>query len=248
MDFKKLKEYTSARIGLGHSGGAMPTGAWLEFSFAHALAQDAVHVDWDKKVDLSGFGLKIMELTTQVADREEFLLRPDKGRLLDSNSRQQLLKDKNKAQNSLVIYISNGLSTLAIQNQLAGLLHELIPMLRNIKLDIRNETVFVIKNARVGLIDDIGESLKPLLGLCIIGERPGLSSPDSLAMYLTYKPVQGLNDASRNCISNIKEGTGLSYKEAAFKMIYLIQEARRRQLSGVMLKDESSFLIKDKGE
>lgn len=143
---------------------------------------------------------------------------------------------------SVLIVASNGLSSFAVTHYLENYLTEVLMDLKNEQIPLCAEKVFLVPNARVGLIDDIGEILRPRIGLMIIDERPGLSSADSLAMYLTYRPHHGRSDADRNCISNIHPPFGLSYTEARLKTMFLIRESIRRQLSGVQLKDESNLL------
>lgn len=239
MNFDKYKNYTQARIGLGRSGASIPTKAWLEFSYHHAAAVDAIHVPWDLPTGLG----KTQVLLTQVKDRAEYLLRPDKGRCLDSDSKKLLEKLPKMKTESLLIAVSNGLSSFAVANHLDVFLKGLMKELEKEKIPLCAGKIFLIPDARVALIDDIGSILKPTLGLMIIGERPGLTSADSLACYLTYGPKNGLTDADRNCISNIRPPHGLSYEEAIFKAIFLIKESIRRKLSGVNLKDESQFLL-----
>ncbi|HXW60377.1 MAG TPA: ethanolamine ammonia-lyase subunit EutC [Myxococcota bacterium] len=233
MNFDKYRRYTQARIGLGNSGPAIPTKAWLEFSLHHAAAIDAIYYPWDleqQKKELKHLSCRLCVLNSKIADREQFLLRPDLGRVLHEQSKKEL----KKLNNDIIILATNGLSSYAVKNHLAPFLSTLLPLLPN-----KDPMIALVPNGRVALIDEIGEIIKPQIGITIIGERPGLSSPDSLAAYLTYEPKNGRVDAERNCISNIRPPYGLSYEEAALKLCYLINESLRRKLSGVTLKDET---------
>jgi ethanolamine ammonia-lyase small subunit len=242
MSFEDYKKYTQARIGLGHSGPSLPTHAWLDFSYQHAAAVDAIRVPWqieEQLEEIKNLNLHPVIINSDVRDREDYLLRPDKGRRLHEDSRSLLQSLKISSAETLLIAASNGLSSFAVKNHLAPFLKALIAQL---KIPVYGDKVFLLPNGRVGIMDDIGEILEPAVGIMIIGERPGLSSPDSLAVYLTFNPKKGLSDADRNCISNIRIPHGLTYQEAAFKTNYLIHESLRRRLSGVSLKDESHLI------
>lgn len=241
MSFDYYRRYTQARIGLGNAGHALPTKAWLEFSYHHACAVDAINAPWDLKnqrKNLEKLGYETHTLRTQVANREEYLLRPDLGRLLDKDAKK-VLKNLGPAKGDIAILVSNGLSSLALENHLQNFLEIFLKNLLDAKLPIAHDCIFFAQNGRVALIDDVGALLKPKIGITIIGERPGLSAPDSLAVYLTYHPEKKRSDAERNCISNIRPPHGLSYEEAAHKSLYLVKESLKRKLSGIHLKDES---------
>ncbi len=241
MKFEDLKKFTQARVGLGNSGGSIPTKQWLNFAYSHAAAVDAVHIPWELPLDLD---YQFEVLSSRVNDRAEYLKRPDLGRLLSTESIDHL-----RAQNmtgDVLICVSNGLSSFSTANHLEGFLNALTVDLERNKLTLFGGKIFLIPNARVAVIDQIGEILKPKLSLMIIGERPGLSSPDSLACYMTYGAKKGLSDVNRNCISNIRPPHGLSYQEASSKTLYLVKEALRRKLSGVNLKDESDQIEVEK--
>lgn len=231
----RLRRFTPARIGLGRVGGSLPTQALLDFELAHARARDAVHAVFDADLlarDLrdSGFGESLV-VASQARDRMEYLLRPDLGRALDEESREQL-KDLRKGGCDLTVVIADGLSAVAPARHAVPLLREVLPELRE------NVTVVVANYGRVALGDEIGEILGAPAVVVLIGERPGLSSPDSLGIYLTWAPRVGRTDAERNCISNVRP-EGLAYPEAAKRLVYLLGEARRLQMSGVALKDDS---------
>ena len=236
MNFDDLKNFTQARVGLGHSGGSITTDQWLKFAYEHAAAVDAVHIPWDYE----NLNYKYDVLQTQVRDRNKYLQRPDLGRLLSKNSIEYLKKQN--FEGDILITVSNGLSSFAVHNHLKSYLDCLLADLKNNNLTLIGNRIFLVPNARVALIDQIGEILKPRISLMLIGERPGLSSPDSLACYMTYNPHVGLSDANRNCISNIREPHGLSYKQASAKTLYLLNKSLRLKLSGVELKDESDLI------
>jgi ethanolamine ammonia-lyase small subunit len=241
MSFDKYRSYTQARIGLGNAGAAIPTKAWLWFSYHHAQAVDAINVPWDMDktcLALRSLGYDGEILATPTVSREEYLLRPDLGRILHDDSRKLLAALPPINADSIFLLVSNGLSSLAIQNHLDSFLSVLLKTLRAESLRIAAQRIFLATNGRVALIDDVGEVVKPKVGITIIGERPGLSAPDSLAVYLTYEPRKGRLDAERNCVSNIRPPHGLSYEEASRKLVFLIKEAMRRKLSGVTLKEE----------
>lgn len=235
-----LKRFTQARIGLGRAGHALPTAALLEFQLAHAQARDAVHLAWD----LDGFsagvralGAEAVVLHTQVADRGQYLRRPDLGRLLTDASRARLRALATHS-NDVALIVTNGLSSTAVEWHGLNLLRAILAGYAS--RGIRVGPVSLLANGRVALADEIGAALKAQVAVIIVGERPGLSAADSLGMYLTYAPRPGNTDAQRNCISNVRPPEGLGYEAAAAKLLYLTQEAIRRQLSGVSLKDEMS--------
>lgn len=233
-----LRRFTQARIAQGHAGPCLPTAALLDFQLAHALARDAIHQSWD----IDGFaqavkqlGLEALCLTTQIADRVQYLQRPDLGRCLDEASRQTLLGHRH-SEVDVALIISNGLSSIAVQRHGPALLQAIMAAYQNIPL--RCGPICLVPNARVALADQVGELLNARLSLIVVGERPGLSAADSLGIYLTYAPRVGKTDAERNCISNIRPPEGLSYQAAAAKLAYLSDEALQRSVSGVALKDD----------
>jgi ethanolamine ammonia-lyase small subunit len=243
MSFDRYRQYTQARIGLGHSGPGMPTKSWLSFALHHAYAVDAIKLPWEldqQAKALSKMGLKTEILQSRVVSREQYLHRPDLGRSLSDESVAKL--QSLGLSKDILLVISNGLSSLAATNHADNFISCLCSGLLALNLGIAHNRIFLVENARVALLDDIGEILRPSLGLILIGERPGLSAPDSLAAYLCYKPRKGLSDANRNCISNIRPPHGLSYEQAAQKLLYLIAESLRRKLSGVALKEESGLI------
>jgi ethanolamine ammonia-lyase small subunit len=240
--WSNLKRFTDARIGLGRSGSGMPTREVLGFSFAHAMARDAVltPLDWSPiEASAHGLGLETKRVTSAVTDRSEYLRRPDLGRQLSPASRQSLA-GLHGSRPDLLIVVGDGLSSKAVAANFAPMLTALLPFVQ--KKEWKLAPVLLAHQARVALGDDAGEALGARAVLMLIGERPGLSSPDSLGAYITYKPRVGIKDADRNCISNIRV-RGLGYDEAAFKMTWLIDQAFKRQMTGVGLKDESNAAI-----
>ncbi|HTV15021.1 MAG TPA: ethanolamine ammonia-lyase subunit EutC [Acidobacteriaceae bacterium] len=231
----RLRQWTPARIGLGRSGASLPTRPLLEFELAHARARDAVHAAFDadalaRSLRDAGFGEPAI-VRSQARDRMEYLLRPDLGRSLDDGSRARLQPASSCA---LAIVIADGLSAVAPARHAVLLLEEL----RRQSPPLENVTMVVANLARVALGDEIGELLHADAVVVLIGERPGLSSPDSLGVYLTWAPRVGRSDAERNCISNVRP-EGLPYAEAAARLAWLLSQARRLQISGVGLKDDS---------
>lgn len=243
--WSNLRQFTDARIGLGRSGAAMPTREVLNFALSHAMARDAVTtpLDWTPiEKGLQELGLETLRIKSASHDRSEYLRRPDLGRRLSADSREDLQRASEKASSKpdLVVLIGDGLSSM-------GVAANIVPMMSAFLGHVRQSgwtlgPLLLADDARVALGDEAGEILGAKAALVLIGERPGLSSPDSLGAYLTFGPRVGLKDADRNCISNIRQ-RGLSYDEAAFKAAWLLREAIRRGLSGVNLKDESQFLV-----
>jgi ethanolamine ammonia-lyase small subunit len=234
-----LRDLTPARVGLGRTGAGMPTRALLEFTLDHARARDAVHAAFDVAAmisGLNGLGLEAFEVASRAASREEYLRRPDLGRTLDPASRD-LLAGHHGRPCRLAIVVGDGLSPTAVHAHAIELVRSLIPRLAVEEIEIGHAAV--ASGARVALGDEIGAVLGARMMVMLIGERPGLSAPDSLGAYLTFAPRPGLTDAERNCISNI-HGAGLGYDEAAFRIAWLVREGLARSVTGVALKDESA--------
>lgn len=266
--WRKLINFTDARVGLGRVGISVPTQHLLAFQLAHAQAIDAVHAP----LNVSDLHDDLMNqswspscapllLHSRAQDRETYLQRPDYGRLLDEPSAQKL--DDHNAINAtgydLAIAVVGGLSSLAIkQNTIPFLtaLFEHLPLStisdKHTKLEQKKDSwtlapICLVEHGRVAIGDDICQRLNAKCILVLIGERPGLSSPDSLGLYLTWGAKVGYTDAYRNCVSNIRPA-GLNYQEAANKTQYLLSEARTLQRSGVALKDRSNDDITLKSE
>lgn len=237
----ELRRLTPARIALGRTGTSMPTSAQLDFQYAHAQARDAVHLPFDHaglSSQLAEAGRESLLLHSAATNRDSYLQRPDLGRKLSDESAQTLREyaQANPGGVDLVIVVADGLSALAVHRHT-------LPFLARMQEQVEAEgwsvsPVVLVEQGRVAVADEIGELLGAKMVVILIGERPGLSSPDSLGLYFTYNPKVGLTDAYRNCISNVRL-EGLSYAMAAHRLLYLMREACRRQLSGVNLKDEA---------
>jgi ethanolamine ammonia-lyase small subunit len=241
--WSKLRQYTPARIALGHSGTSLPTKPHLEFQLAHARARDAVHHALDipaLEESLRSRGLASILLNSRADSRPTYLQRPDLGRRLDEAS-VMVLENLPRPEEpyDVAFVIGDGLSALAIEENAAKFLDVMLPALPKDEWHVA--PLCIVKEARVAVGDEVGELLGAKMVVVLIGERPGLSSPDSMGIYMTLNPRTGLTDEARNCISNVRPA-GLSYPHAAHKLKYLMTEARRRGLSGVMLKDEAEAL------
>ena len=236
----RLRDFTPARVGLGRTGHSLPTRELLDFQLAHARARDAVHASLDTAMlalEWTERGHEVLLAQSAAQNRNVYLRRPDLGRRLSDLSRVLLGARRNDF--DVVFVVADGLSALAIERHASRLLDLLLP-----RLDApawRVAPLVLVEQGRVAIGDEIGLVLGAALSVTLIGERPGLSSPDSLGVYLTWDPRPGLTDAERNCISNI-HGQGLSYAAAAHKLLFLMTEARRRELSGVALKETAGLL------
>jgi ethanolamine ammonia-lyase small subunit len=233
-----LRRYTAARIGLGRAGASVPTAAHLAFQQAHAEARDAVHTPLDVDAllaDLRALGEAPLHVHSRAPDRATYLQRPDLGRRLDDESAATLAALKAPA-TDLAFVLADGLSALALRRQALPLFTALRERLR-VEGGWRWAPPVVATQARVAIGDEIGTLLNARCVVVLIGERPGLSAPDSLGLYFSWSPRPGLVDAQRNCISNVRP-EGLPPATAAAKLHALLREARTRQLSGVELKDE----------
>jgi ethanolamine ammonia-lyase small subunit len=226
-----LRSYTPARIALERTGVSLATRPLLDFQLAHARARDAVRAAIDVRMlcdELRRCGLPALALKTKAGDRASYLRRPDLGRALSEDSAALLTAGEFDA----VFVIADGLSALAVERHALHLLRAVLPLISGWRL----APVCVVEQGRVAVGDAIGEALHAALTVMLIGERPGLSSPDSLGVYITWEPRQGRKDAERNCISNIRE-EGLGYGAAASRLHYYMQEAARRRMTGLALKD-----------
>lgn len=233
-----LRAFTDARIALGRSGASLPTREVLSFGLAHAQARDAVQQPFDSEPlaqQLTALSLTTLDAHSAAADRHIYLNRPDLGRRLSDESRAALQASRVPA-HDLLLVIGDGLSSHAVHRQAVALITALLPYLHT--LELTTGPVVLAHQSRVALGDEIGETLKSKAVAMLIGERPGLSSPDSLGVYLTWQPTRTRLDSERNCISNIRP-EGLSHEAAAFKLAWLLEQAFLRRLTGVKLKDES---------
>ncbi len=252
--WRSLRQFTAARIGLGRSGVSLPTKEMLEFQLAHAQARDAVHTPLDfpaltQQLETLAEQYPLLsdepplKLHSEAVDRMTYLQRPDLGRRLDEASRVLLQQEQQTPEQpfDLALVIADGLSATAIAHNAVPFIQALCEELQADKQPWKLAPITLVEQGRVAVGDDVGELLNAKTVLVLIGERPGLSSPDSLGLYLTWAPVRGLTDARRNCISNVRP-EGLNFSEAAHKAGYLLRESRRLQLSGVQLKDRSGSL------
>jgi ethanolamine ammonia-lyase small subunit len=235
-----LRRLTAARIGLARSGASLSTAPLLQFALAHAQARDAVHETLDERQlasDLADLTLPVLHVASAVSDRQQYLMRPDLGRRLADGAEAALAPHAGSYDVAFVV--ADGLSARAVQAHAAPVLREVVPALR--KDNWRIAPLVVARHGRVALGDAIATRLNADVVVMLIGERPGLSSPDSMGAYLTWQPHAATTDAERNCISNIRP-QGVAYGDAAFKLGALVTAMRARQISGVMLKDDSDRL------
>lgn len=231
-----LAALTPARVALGRAGTGLPTAANLDFAAAHAAARDAVHVPLDTEglsARIRSLGLDTLIVSSAAASRAEYLRRPDRGRQLAEAS-ASLLAAHAPAACQLALVLGDGLSAVALERQAPPLLAALLPLLPGWTF----APVVIATQARVALGDPIGFALHAEFVAVLIGERPGLSSPDSLSVYLTRAPEPGRTDAERNCLSNIRP-EGLTHAVAARKLAHLLTAGRRLGLTGTRLKDET---------
>jgi ethanolamine ammonia-lyase small subunit len=242
MNLPRLRDFTSARVGLHRSGSSLPTSEVLALQLAHAQAREAVY----SAIDSQGLGIELTTLhqreflvvRSRAGDRAAYLKRPDLGRRLNAESRESILARKNRY--DAVLVIADGLSALAVQQHAVRLVEALLAVQELSDWDLA--PFVIVEQGRVAIGDEIGECLGARLSVVMIGERPGLSSADSLGVYLTWDPRPGRTDADRNCISNIRT-EGFSYGLAAEKLAFLMCESRRRGLSGVQLKDNRPVFL-----
>jgi ethanolamine ammonia-lyase small subunit len=240
--WQALRRFTAARIALGRAGGSLPTRALLDFQQAHAAARDAVHHPFDadgleRRCELAGHA--VLRVHSAAPSRESYLQRPDLGRRLDADSRARLLDAHRTPAGppDAVFVLADGLSPLAVQRHA----FEVFELASSALADRgwRIGPVVIAEQARVALADEVGELLGARQAAILLGERPGLSSPDSLGVYLTFAPRVGRSDAQRNCISNVRP-EGLPGERAAHTLVWLMLEAERLGLTGVELKDGSA--------
>lgn len=237
---KRWRDLTMARVGLERAGNSLATREVLAFQLAHARARDAVAMTLDLcgfKLESEALGWPVTLLSSAATDRAAYLRRPDLGRRLSEESRGRLAPGSRAL--DLAVVAADGLSALAVQRHALPLIDRLAPLLND--AGWTRSPLLVVERGRVAIGDEIGQLLNASLVLVLIGERPGLSSPDSLGAYLTWHPAPGRTDAERNCISNIRP-EGLGYGEAAHRIFSLLTAARARQLTGVALKEDFALI------
>jgi ethanolamine ammonia-lyase small subunit len=238
-----LRRLTAARIGLQRTGASLSTGPLLDFQLAHARARDAVHEPLDEArliADLTGLECPVLKIASAADNRESYLMRPDLGRRLGPGAESTLRP--HAADHDVVFVVTGGLSARAVQTHAAPVLAGVLPELR--AQGLRIAPLVVVRQGRVAIGDAVANALGADCVVVLLGERPGLSAPDSMGAYLTWQPGPDTTDADRNCISNIRpEGIGTA--DAAFKVAHLLRGMRTRRLSGVRLKDDSDPLLLD---
>jgi ethanolamine ammonia-lyase small subunit len=235
-----LRSLTAARIGLLRSGASLATKPLLEFQLAHARARDAVHEPLDEArllADLGTLGLPVLTVASAAADRRQYLMRPDLGRTLAPAAVRMLAS--HAGDYDVAFVVSDGLSARAVQAHAAPLLATTLPELAG---EWRIAPLTFVRLGRVAIGDVVAASLNASIAVMLIGERPGLSAPDSMGAYLTWQPTPRTTDAERNCISNIRP-EGIGYADAAFKLVHMLRAMRTQRLSGVRLKDETERLM-----
>jgi ethanolamine ammonia-lyase small subunit len=237
----ELRAATPARIGLERAGAATSTRETLAFQAAHARARDEVEAPFDAdglEAAIAARGLKPLRLKSRAGDLDAYLARPDLGRALDEASRARLAAETKGF--DLVFVLADGLSARATTKHAPALIDAALPALE--QTGWRVGPVAIVERGRVAIGDEIGDALEATLVAVLIGERPGLTAPDSLGVYLTWAPRLGRSDAERNCLSNIRP-EGLPYAEAARRLVHLCRAAQRLKLTGVGLKDESKVTL-----
>jgi ethanolamine ammonia-lyase small subunit len=242
-DANRLRALTPARVALDRTGVSLPTRARLDFDRCHAMARDAVHARLETAALSNTLrkitGLDVLCLRSAAPDRKTYLQRPDLGRKLDESSEKLLTESTAGRTFDLALIVADGLSALAVERHAAPLIEAFLPM----ATDWRLAPISIVEQGRVAIGDQIGAQLGAQVAVILIGERPGLSSPDSLGAYITWEPKPGRTDAERNCISNIR-AEGLSYAQAAAQLSAILVEARRLHLTGIALKPQTMSLPK----
>ncbi len=243
---KSLRDYTGARVGLGRTGSSLGVRDMLDLQLAHARARDAVHQSLDLALLLNTLmefepvrqrRLSPLLLESTARDRATYLRRPDLGRKLSQESEEKL----HSSDCDVVFVLTDGLSARAVQDNGPKVLQETLVHLDPIQWNIA--PICIVKEGRVAIGDVIGAALGAKLAVVLIGERPGLTSPHSMGVYITWRPFPGRNDAERNCISNI-HADGLTAEQAAHRIGFYLHEGRSRQLTGVDLKYSSALFDK----
>lgn len=236
-DWSAVRDLTPARVGLGRAGGSAPTAAHLSFRAAHARARDAVGHTFDASAiaaDLAAAGHASVVVASAAESRAEYVRRPDLGRTLADDS-LATLRGLDAEPHDLAIVLCDGLSPRAIGQHGARLAAAIAA---SGQLDDWSIGVMsIVSNGRVAIGDEIGAALRARFVAVLIGERPGLSVPESIGLYLTFDPRPGRTDAERNCISNIHD-QGLEVAAAVRQLANLAMRARLAGLTGVDLKDE----------
>ena len=228
-EYMKLKQRTSARLGIGRAGTRFKTDVLLRFRADHAAAQDAVFNDVPESF-LEEAGL--FEVTTECKDRDEYITRPDLGRKISPEG-IKLLEEKCKKSPTVQVYVSDGLSSTAVEANTKNILPAVLNGLKGYGID--TGTPFFVKYGRVAAEDHISDILKPDVVCVLIGERPGLTTAESMSAYIVYKAYVGIPEAKRTVVSNIhKDGTPAA--EAGAHVADLIKKILDAKASGQDLK------------
>ena len=238
--WQSLRRLTAARIGLRTTGASVATEPLLEFKLAHARARDAVHEALDVprlRRDLETIRVEVVEVQSAVDDRQRYLMRPDLGRRLAGDTDNAL--PRRAGDHDVVFVIADGLSAGAVQAHAKPVLELVLSALRS--QGWRIAPIVVVRLGRVAIGDQVAGLLGARCVAVLVGERPGLTAPDSMGAYLTWQPGPDTTDADRNCISNIRPD-GIGYVEAAQKIAHLLRAMRAGRISGVALKDDSDRL------
>jgi ethanolamine ammonia-lyase small subunit len=233
----KIRARTPARVLVERAGAAYRTSTQLELRSAHAAARDAVRTELDLERDLGTEFVKrwqLFEVSTLANSKDEYLLRPDLGRRFNDSAKRQIMA-RCPEESDLQIVIGDGLSVTAVATQVATLMPKIFQAAQ--RYDWKLGQPFVIRHCRVGVMNDIGELLRPKVVLLLIGERPGLATAESLSAYMAYCPKSGDHDANRNLISNI-HARGVDTETAARRIVNLAALMMRNRLSGVGLKEQ----------
>ncbi len=241
--WRPLKKFTNARIAIGRTGNAIPLSENLSFRADHALARDAVYTALNANKlaeEFAALGMPILLLQSCANNRGEYLQRPDWGRQLNEASKNMLLQLGDKMIYDVAVIIADGLSAHAVHQHSRPVLKELLDLCNNDNYSIA--PLCIVQQGRVAISDEIGFLLKAKISIILIGERPGLSSPHSMGVYLTYQPAIGNTDERRNCISNIHP-QGLNYLNAAKQAFALMQKAMALKVSGVGLRGGDDWVI-----
>ncbi len=242
----ELRRLTAARIGLRRTGASLATGPLLDFKLAHARARDAVHEPLDDArlvEDLAGLGIPVVKVASAARDRKSYLMRPDLGRRLASGAEAAFAP--RASGHDVAFVVTDGLSARAVQMHAQPVLAGVLPALH--AEGWRISPLVVVRHGRVAIGDAIAALLHADCVAVLIGERPGLSAPDSMGAYLTWRPSPQTTDADRNCISNIRPD-GIGYADAAFKLTHVLRAMRARRISGLQLKDDSDLVLIGSGQ
>jgi len=232
---EQIRQRTPARVLVDRAGAAYRTLTQLELREAHAAARDAVRTELDLEHDVGAEVVRrweLFEISTLATSKDEYLLRPDLGRRLCEQARRQL-QARCPEEADLQIVIGDGLSVTAVSAQVPRLLPLIMEQARD--RGWKTGQPFVVRYCRVGVMNEIGELLRPQVIVLLIGERPGLATAESLSAYMAFEPRPGHSDANRNLISNI-HARGVSIERAAARIINLAAEMIRVQSSGVQVK------------